>query len=165
MLYRQTPEGYVPWTGGAIGGRIHPLSIETAWTAQELATIGLYAPAEAEAVPEGKRVVSTDVRRVNGVVRFVHTLEDIPPPHPSDRGLTKRQLRLGLLANGILPSGIRSTLEKIQDQIERETTLTWFDFTDVIHWDHPQTQAMMALAGFTQEQSAAMWIAAWDIPA
>lgn len=165
MLYRATPEGYVPWTGAAIGGDIHPLGIETAWRAEALAAIGLYAPAAADAVPSGQRVVSTNVRRVNDVVKFVHTLEDIPAPHPSDLGLTKRQLRLGLLANGILPSTIRATLESIPDAVERETALTWFEYTDLIQWDHPQTQAMMALAGFTEEQASAMWMAAWNIPA
>ena len=165
MLYRQTPEGYVPWTGGIIGGVVHPPIIESLWTADQLATIGLYVPAAADAVPEGKRVVSTDVRRVNSVVKFVHTLEDIPAPHPSDLGLTKRQLRLGLLQAGILPSAIRATLDGIQDPIQRETAVTWFEYTDLIHWDHPQTQAMMALAGFTEEQASAMWMAAWNIPA
>lgn len=165
MLYLETQGGFVPWTGQPIGGVVHPTSIETLWDTQALNIAGLYSPAAADAVPDGKRVVSTSVQRVSGVVKFVHTLEDIPAPHPSDRPLTKRQLRLGLLANGILPSTIRSTLEAIEDPVQREVALTWFEYTDLIQWDHEQTQALMSLAGFSSDQAAAMWIAAWGIPA
>lgn len=165
MLYLETQEGFSPWTGGAISGVVYPRAIEQHWTPQELAALNLYAPAEADPIPEGKRVVSTAVQRVSGVVKFVHTLEDIPAPQPSDKPLSKRQLRLGLIQAGILPSAVRAQLEAIQDPLEREAALTWFDFTDQIEWDHPQTQQFMALVGFTQEQASAMWIAAWAIPA
>lgn len=166
MLYLETQEGFSEWTSGTIGGvKYAAKEIERFWTPQELAALNLYTPAPADPVPEGKRVVSTAIQRVGGVVKFVHTLEDIPAPQPGDKPLSKRQLRLGLIQNGILPSAIRAQLEAIPDPFEREAALTWFDFTDVIEWDHPQTQQFMALVGFTQAQAAAMWIAAWALPA
>lgn len=165
-LYLEIAEDFVVWDGKAINGKLHPREIEQRWTADELAAVGLYAPAEADPVPEGKRVTATSVARVDGVVKFVDTLEDIPAPVPSDRPLTKRQLRLGLLDNGILVSAVRASIEAaIEDPIEQEKALTWFDFTDLIEWDHPQTQSMLAIAGFTPEEAATMWVSAWDIPA
>lgn len=165
MLYIETQEGFDPWNGAPINGRKHALSIERDWTPQELAALNLYVPAEADPIPEGKFATETKVQRIGGVVKFVHTLEDIPAPQPSDKPLSKRQLRLGLIQAGILPSAVRAQIEAIQDPFEREAALTWFDFTDQIEWGHPQTQQFMALVGFTQAQASAMWIAAWAIPA
>jgi hypothetical protein len=165
MLYIETQAGFSPWSGAPIGGVVYPLAIEQHWTTQELAAFNLYKPQDADPIPPGKRAVSTAVQRVGGVVKFVHTLEDVPPPAPSDQPLTKRQLRLGLLQNNILPSAIRAQLEAIPDPIQREVALTWFDFTDMIEWDHPQTQALMSAVGFTPEQAAHMWTEAWRITA
>lgn len=165
MLYLETQEGFSPWTGAPIAGVVYPRDIETHWTAKELAAVNLYKPQDADPIPGGKRSVSSAVQRVGGVVKVVHTLEDIPAPTPSDRPLTKRQLRLGLIQNGILPSAIRTQLEAIPNPFEREAALTWFDFTDQIEWDHPQTQALMAAVGLTAEQAAQMWVEAWTIPA
>ncbi|MBK8085072.1 MAG: hypothetical protein IPK28_15295 [Devosia sp.] len=101
-------------------------------------------------MPEGNRVTSTGVQRVDGVVRYVHALEDIPPIEPADIVLSDRQLRLGLIAAGVLPSAVRSAIEAaVADPLEREAMLTWFDYTRDIRWDHPVTQQLMAIAGFT----------------
>lgn len=82
-LYHETSPGiFPPWSGEPINGVRYPLSIEQQWSAPELATIDLYLPADADPVPDGKVVVATDVRRVDGVVRHVHTLEDAAPPAP-----------------------------------------------------------------------------------
>lgn len=79
MLYEETSEGFVPWTGYRINGFKYPLNIEALWTAQELADIGLYLPA-VPAIPNGKIVTGESVARVNGQVTYVYTLEDAPPP-------------------------------------------------------------------------------------
>ncbi len=76
MLYLETGDAFVAWAGEPINGVRYPLSIEQQWSASELAAIDLYLPAEADPVPDGKVVVATDVRRVEGVVRFVNELED-----------------------------------------------------------------------------------------
>lgn len=89
-----------------------------------------------------------------------------PSTDPADYPLSDRQLRLGLIAAGILPSAVRNTIiSSITDPFEQEAALTWFDRTAQIHWNHPQTQQLMALAGFTQQQAAAMWLQAKDIAA
>jgi hypothetical protein len=89
-----------------------------------------------------------------------------PAPVPADFVLTDRQLRLGLIAAGVLPSTVRAAIEVgVSDALEREAMLTWFDFTRAIHWDHPVTQQLMAIAGFDAEQAAAMWLAAAEIDA
>ena len=79
MLYRETyPDTFEPWRGEPIDDIRHPLVIETAWSETELADIGLYEPAAADPVPDGKVIVSTSVQRVEGVVKWVNVLEDIP---------------------------------------------------------------------------------------
>lgn len=58
----------------------HPLAVEQLWSDEELLAIGLYRPAAADAVPEGKSVIATGVQRVAGVVKYVHELADAPAP-------------------------------------------------------------------------------------
>lgn len=106
-LYLETPDGFIPWMGQPIptplniwgepetveqDGQViqvrlqhtvdepvsHPLSIEYHWTDEELAILHLYRPVPAEDVPSHHRIVSTDVTRVDGIVRFVYATEGIP---------------------------------------------------------------------------------------
>lgn len=79
MLYRETPQGFVGWIGEPIDGIKHPLNIEALWSAQDLVAIGLYRP-EVPVIPDNKIVTGEIVARVNGVVTYVYTLEDAPPP-------------------------------------------------------------------------------------
>ncbi len=166
MLYLEIDGSFTPWTGQAIAGIIHPRQIEALWTPAELSAIGLHAPAPSDPIPEGKIVTETGVQRVGGVVKFVNELEDAPAPNPAYFPLSDRQLRLGLIGAGVLPSTVRATIEAaVSDPMEREAMLTWFDYTREIRWDHPVTQQLMAIAGFTPETAAAMWMAAKDIEA
>lgn len=77
MLYLESSDGFLPWSGEPLNSYRHPLNIEQLWTADELAAVGLYAP-ERPDVPAGKRVVSETVQRVGGVVKYVYQLEDVP---------------------------------------------------------------------------------------
>lgn len=71
-LYLETSPGvFAPWSGEAIAGIRHPLSIETAWTAADLEAIGLYVPAPATGVAESMVAIGSAVERVEGVVRYV----------------------------------------------------------------------------------------------
>lgn len=79
MLYRETENGFEPWYGAAINGIKYPANIEQLWLPGDLAAIGLYAPVYPP-VPEGKVVTGESVQRINGVVTYVYTLEDLPPP-------------------------------------------------------------------------------------
>lgn len=164
MLYKETPDGFVLWTGEPIDGVRHPMNIEDLWTPQELADVGLYVPVET-AVPEGKIAVSTGVYRVNGVVQYVHTLEDAPPPNPADYPLSDRQLRLGLILAGFNLATIQAAIDAIPDAMQRAIAQVWWDRSIQTHWEHPMTQTLIGLVGLTQQQAAAMWLSAKDIEA
>lgn len=166
MLYLETTEGFSPWVGAPIDGVLHPPGIEQHWTAPELAAVGLYAPEPADPVPEGKIVVSTSVVRVGGVVKFVNVLEDAPTPTPDDVPLSMRQLRLGLLLIGGFPATfIQDTIAAIPDPTERAVAQIWYEETSTVEWSHPMTQQLIAAAGITPEQAAAMWMQAKDLAA
>lgn len=85
-LYLEAPAGiFTAWFGQPINGIRYPRSIESLWLADELAAIGLYDPAPADPVPDGKISTAVTVDRVEGVVRFVHTLVDRPTPTIAER--------------------------------------------------------------------------------
>lgn len=78
LWHEDSPDVFTPWFGTPIDGVVHSQNIESVWSAEELAEWHLYVPAPAEDVPEGKRVASISVQRVDDVVRFVNELEDLP---------------------------------------------------------------------------------------
>ncbi len=75
-LYLKTTDGYAVWSGEPIDGVRHPLSIETTWSAEDLAAIGLYVPLPPAAVPEGKVSTGMTVEDVGGVPAYVHQVRD-----------------------------------------------------------------------------------------
>jgi hypothetical protein len=79
MLYRETENGFEAWFGQPIDEIRYPLNIEALWNAAELAAIGLYLP-YSPIIPDGKIVTGETVQRINGIVTYVYTLEDLPPP-------------------------------------------------------------------------------------
>lgn len=86
-LYREAPGPFPVWDGEPVGGITHQRNIEQLWLAADLEAIGLWRDdmiASADVVPEGKQVVSTDVRRVDGVVKYVNVLEEAPGPTAED---------------------------------------------------------------------------------
>lgn len=78
MLYLETPFGFVPWSGENINDVRHPKSIESVWSDEELAAIGLYKPVASDPVPDGKIIASTIAERVGDTVKFVNILIDDP---------------------------------------------------------------------------------------
>lgn len=166
MLYLETsPNTFSEWTGQPIDGVLHPRNIEQLWSAADLAKVRLYKPAEPP-VPTGKVVTGQTVKRVNGVVTWVYTLADAPTPTPVDYPLSMRQLRLGLKRFGGKPASfIADTISAIPDADTRDEATIWYEESIEAHWDHPMTQSLIAAAGFTTEQAAAMWMQAKDIAA
>lgn len=99
MLYRETaPNVFPPWTGEPIPTVLTvpifengvqtgskevqenvslPLNIEALWPDEALAAYGLYRPASAVPLPDGKVSTGQHVERVDGIVRFVHDVADI----------------------------------------------------------------------------------------
>lgn len=80
-LYLQTPQGLTEWTGQPIDDIQHPAwrHYESTWSPEELEALGLFAPAPADPIPEGKISTGQTVQRINGVVKYVHTLAEAPP--------------------------------------------------------------------------------------
>jgi hypothetical protein len=160
-LYLETPEGFVPWNpANPIDGVRYPPNLEDVWDAVDLAAIGLYTPEET-LVPDGKQLVSYAVDRVDGVVRFVHTLEDIPPLTVVDFPLTARQIRLGLVRNGVPLSAVQTAIDSLPSPQKDEAQIYW-EFSTEVHWEHAMTQALIALVGLTTDEASAMWMVAKD---
>ncbi len=86
------------------------------------------------------------------------------PLDPADFPLTMRQLRLGLKRFGGKPASfIQDTIDGIADQDAKDEAQIWYDETEIVHWDHAETQALMALSGIPTANAKAMWMAAKDI--
>lgn len=164
MLYKETKDGFELWLGEPVNGVRHPPNVETLWTPAELEAVGLYKPVETP-VPEGKAIVSETVARVDGVVRYVYTLTDAPPPDPNDFPLSDRQLRLGLVMSGVSLDTIETAISSIPDPIQRAVAQIWWDRSLKIEWAHPMRVQLQALVGLTDEQARAMWLMAKDLQA
>lgn len=88
-----------------------------------------------------------------------------PSTDPADFPLTARQLRLGLIRHGITLSTVQAAISAIGDGQQRDEAQVYWEFSTVINWSHPMTQALIALVGITTEDAAAMWMAAKDYEA
>ena len=88
-----------------------------------------------------------------------------PSTDPADFPLTARQLRLGLIRHGISLATVQAAITAISDQQQRDEAQVYWEFSTVINWSHPMTQALIALVGITTEDAAAMWMAAKDYEA
>lgn len=108
-----------------------------AWDGQGWAQVPIPVPAEPEPEPE-------------------------PSTDPADWPLTARQLRLGLVRHDVPLPTIEAAIDGITDPAERDEALIYWEYSTTIRWDHPMTQALMALVGISPEQGAAMWMAAKD---
>jgi len=85
---------------------------------------------------------------------------------PANNPLTMRQLRLGLLLiGGFSSSFIQDAINAIPDATQRGVAQIWYDESATVEWEHPMTQQLIAAAGITTEQAAAMWMQAKDLDA
>lgn len=99
----------------------------------------------------------------DGVVFTPHV---VPARTPDNTPLTMRQLRLGLLLiGGFSASFIQDAINAIPDATQRGVAQIWYDESATVEWSHPMTQQLIAGAGLTTEQAAAMWMAAKDLAA
>lgn len=136
------------WLDLPDGSRVSPA--QDGWTdgAHRLSTIQ-----PADPVPEGKQVVSTFVDLVEGQPKYVHVLEDVPPPPTPDR-VTARQFNLQLLADGIL--------DQVEGWIATQSQAVQIAYANsgTFVRDEPMMQAGFAALGFTAEQIDAFFTAA-----
>lgn len=87
-------------------------------------------------------------------------IEPYAPPAVAAPVLTRRQLRLGLLSNGITTAQVEAVIAAIPDEITRETAqIEWAD-ASAYERSHPLVDQIGAAMGLAPEQIDAMWIEA-----
>lgn len=90
-------------------------------------------------------------------------LEPEPLPNiPASFPLSNRQLRLGLIRNGISLASVAAVIAAIPDDVARDEATVWWEYSDTIHWDHPMTQTLIGLMGIPLTDAEAMWMVAKD---
>lgn len=159
-LYREAPGPFQVWAGEPINGITHPLNIEQLWSAQELEAIGLWRDdmiAPAEEVPEGKVSTGRTVERVNGVVTFVHVLEDAPAPEVP-QSISMRQARLALLQAGLL-SGVETAINDLTEPDKSAARIEW-EYATEMRRDHALIAALAAEMQLSEQQIDDLFIAA-----
>lgn len=159
-LYREAPGSFPAWSGEPIDGISHPRNIEQLWSAQELEAIGLWRDdmiAPAEAVPEGKVSTSRTVECVNGVVRFVHVLEDAPEPEVP-QSISMRQARLALLGAGLL-STVETSIDNLDEPDRSAARIEW-EYATEMRRDHHLITALAAEMQLSEQQVDDLFIAA-----
>lgn len=155
-----SPNTFTPWHGEPIGGIRYPLSITTKWDAPALEALGLFVPAAAEPVPEGKVIVGTTVQRVGDVVQFVHELENAPPP-AAPSVVSMRQARLALLGAGLL-SQVDTALDQM-DEPNRSAAMIEWEYATELRRDHPLVASLSAALELTEQQIDDLFMAAGSI--
>lgn len=111
----------------------------------EGAIVALYAnPQEGRTEPEP--LSDTDPE----VVAFLNP----PPPMPA---LTSRQLRLGLVANGISLPSVEAAIDAIEDPTDREVARIEWEYATTFERSHPLIEQVGAALGLTPEQIDDMW--------
>jgi hypothetical protein len=87
------------------------------------------------------------------------------PNIPASFPLSNRQLRLGLIRNGISLSAVAAVIAAIPDDVARDEATVWWEYSNPIHWDHPMTQTLIGLMGIPLANAEAMWMVAKDYDA
>jgi hypothetical protein len=75
---------------------------------------------------------------------------------PVNFPLTARQLRLGLLASGF-------SIAVIEANLPDEVSKVWWEYSDIVEWNHPMRLQLTQLLQLTDEEASAMWMAAKDL--
>ena len=78
MLALKSNGVWTRWVGQLLGDNQYGANIETAWSDDELMTLGLHRVSD-PGVPQGKVAKSSSLADVNGVPTVVYVLEDAPP--------------------------------------------------------------------------------------
>jgi hypothetical protein len=77
-----------------------------------------------------------------------------PPPMPV---LTSRQLRLGLVANGISLPSVEAAIDAIEDEADREVARIEWEYATTFERSHPLIEQVGSALGLTPEQIDDMW--------
>lgn len=120
--------------------------------------------------PTAPWLVNEIVRKYGGDFTVEAPPEPEPEPEPipeipASYPLSNRQLRLGLIRHGIGLSAVAATIAAIADETARDEATVWWEYSDLIHWDHPMTQTLIGLMGIPLANAEAMWMVAKDYAA
>ncbi len=88
-----------PWRGEPLNGIKHPKHIETLWSVEELATIGLVQVVKA-VIPEGHRTVGEPSWDATG--QEFRVTELIPPPTPEELSVEDARELDGIFSKRVL---------------------------------------------------------------
>lgn len=83
-------------------------------------------------------------------IKFIHPV--VYPP------LTGRQLRLGLLEEGIFTQQILEKIDQLPDGIDKERTIIEWEYSDEYHRDHHLISSMGEMLGLSEEKINEMWL-------
>jgi len=150
MAYLETPQGFAPWAGEAISGVVYPRAIASLWPEADLNAIGLYNPAPADPVPDGKVSTGQTVKRVGGAVKFVHDLADAPEPEPQPLPTLK-------------PYQFWGVLRANDPEAEAYDPLAWahasamLEFSQEYRRDHPLVEAARLALGLQASELDDLW--------
>jgi len=90
--------------------------------------------------------------------------EPEPEPEPEELPpLTARQLRLGLVMNGITLAQVEAEIDAIEDEQDRVVAQIEWEYASQFERDHPLIDQIGAALGLTPEQIDAMWEAASEL--
>lgn len=78
-------------------------------------------------------------------------------PEPAIPPLTARQLRLGLVLNGLSLEQVEATIDGIDDPQDRAVAKIEWEYASQFERDHPLLQQVGAALGLTEEQIDSMW--------
>lgn len=86
-----------------------------------------------------------------------NTIPAYEPPPVTLAPLTRRQLRLGLLANGITTAAVEAAIAAIPDEMDRAVAeIEWAD-ASTYERNHHLIEMVGGALGLTQEQIDTMW--------
>lgn len=102
---------------------------------------------------------SYNIDSANGIAQKIWTYKTLGP---ADFPLTPSQLRLGLVRNNVAMTYVANVISKLPSaELQQEATV-WWNYSTVIHWEHPETQLLMSMLNIPTENLANMWMTAKD---
>jgi hypothetical protein len=120
-----------------------------------------YNPTDPYAAPAMKAAVESWVAQGKPIAAYV-------PPTPAEQRaampvLSARRLRLGLIANGIMPSQVQTALEAMPAGVDREKALVEWEYASDFERLHHLILTVGAALGLTPEQIDTMWMASQNL--
>lgn len=162
MIYRETSSNiFAPWSGERLadGLLLNPQDAKRL-SAEELEMLGLFIPAETDSIPEGKVSAAVKVQRIDGVVKFVHDLQDEPPP-PVPSVVSMRQARLALHAAGLY-SQVNGAIASLEEPGRTSAEIEW-EYATEMRRDHQLIAMIGAALGMTEPEIDELFVQAGAI--